>query len=169
MLRFASIIAFAAATTSLVTDCNQSSIFRPTLLALTPDPPVIGEQVLMTVQFTNPGPVVTEGTSTTTITLNGFPITPTVEPLCQNTVCPFAEGANDRSTNSTWPNIKGKIAIKSVWTDAVGNDLLCLLTTIKIAAGHLRPTTANIADTVLLRDDISLKQIAVPVGTELRF
>lgn len=120
-----------------VTDCNPSSIFRPTSLALTPDPPVVGEEVYMTLKFDNPEAAITGGTVTTSLSLNGFPLDPIVEPLCENTACPIAEGANDRSTRSMWPDAKGNIIVKSVWVSAE-KELLCVLTQIRVG-NKLRP------------------------------
>jgi hypothetical protein len=159
MLRLLSFLSIAVAL-GRVSDCNPASVFRPTSLALTPDPPVVGESVHMTLKFDNPAATITEGTATTSLSLNNFPLDPIVEPLCTNTACPILEGANDRSTTSTWPDVKGLVNVKSVWTSA-GNELLCILTQIRVGGNKLR-APANITDPVLFRDDISLKQVALP-------
>jgi hypothetical protein len=162
MRLFAVFLTLAAAFGAVV-DCNTSSLFRPTAIGLTPDPPVVGAPVLMTVQFENPGPEVTNGVVTTSVTLNGLPFSPSVEPLCQNTACPIVVGANDRSTSSTWPDgIAGRVVTKSVWTNEVGDQLLCLLTTVKVGSSRFRPNERadNITIDSLYRDDISQKQVS---------
>jgi hypothetical protein len=162
MLRLLALFAVPAFATAIVTDCNPSSIFRPTVIGLNPDPPIVGQPVRMTVQFENPGPEITSGVATTSVTLNFIPFSPTVEALCQNTACPIVVGANDRSTSSTWPaGINGKLVTKSVWTNDNGVELLCLQTSVKVGSPHLRPsvTADNATLNSLYRDDISLKQV----------
>ena len=156
MLFFLSLLAYAS---SLIKDCNVSSIFRPTSLGLTPDPPVVGQQVRMTVLFDNPGATVIDGTVTTSVTYNFLPLTPTVESLCDNTACPIVNGPNDRSTVSTWPDVRGTVVTKSVWTSTDGDNLLCVQTSVKVGGKRLRGID-NIS-TELFRDDMSLKQVAL--------
>jgi len=156
MLLFMSLLAYA---TGLVKDCNTSSIFRPTTLGLTPDPPIIGQQVRLSVLFYNPGPVVSDGIATTYVTLNYLPMTPNTEALCQNTACPLMTGSNDRSVSATWPDVKGTVVMKSVWKNVMGDELLCLLTTVKSGVNHLRLQSQNISNP--FRDDVSLKQVAL--------
>ena len=119
-----------------ITDCSQGlSVFKFTNLALTPDPPIAGQNVLMTVQFNNPGSPIDSGTVSTTITLNGLPFAPSTEALCTNTQCPLVSGPNDRSTNSTWQNsITGKVQSHIVWNDLDGHQLLCIDITEKMFA-----------------------------------
>lgn len=126
-----------ATTNAAIKDCNPASLFRPTELALTPDPPVRGQPVLMTVKFNNPGPAVDAGTVTTSVSLNGIPFAPSSEALCTNTVCPIPTGAADRSTSTTWPdNVSGKVVSKSVWTGAGGEALLCVQTSVAVGSSH---------------------------------
>jgi len=156
MLFFLSLIAYAA---GIVKDCNISSIFRPTFLGLTPDPPVVGQQIRLSVLFNNPGPAVSDGRVTTSVTLNYLPLSPTTEPLCHNTGCPLVAGPNDRSTVSTWPDVRGNIVTKSVWNSVEGDNLLCVQTSVKV--GNKRLRVSENATTELYRDDVSLKQIAI--------
>lgn len=156
---------FAAAT---ISDCDPASRFRPTELAVTPDPPVANQPVSMTVKFDNPGTEVTDGTVTTSVTMNFIPFQPSEEPLCQNTACPITQGANDRSTSSTWPsNVNGLIVTKSEWVGVDGESLLCVQTKFSVgAAPRLRGGEANetLADAVaaaLWHDDWSAKQVAL--------
>jgi len=153
--------AFATANANIL-DCNTTSVFRPLTLALRPDPPVAGQPVRMTVEFNNPGPDVAEGIVSTSVTLNFIPFTPTVEPLCQNTLCPIVIGFNDRSTQSTWPtDVKGKVITKSVWATLEGDTLLCVQTTVTVGAPpRFRYTDANTSRVAtLFRDDISQKRM----------
>jgi hypothetical protein len=118
-----------------ITNCGQSSRFDITALALHPDPPIPGKQVDMVVQFINPGSEVKDGTSTTSVTLNFIPFQPTVTPLCEDTLCPLANGANDRSTNSIWPEtVTGTVSSKIVWTAFDGSELLCISIKTKVIA-----------------------------------
>jgi hypothetical protein len=111
-----------------ITDCSKgASYFKPTDLALSPDPPQLGQPLYMTVKFDNPGADVTGGTVSTSVTLNYIPFQPTVESLCTNTQCPLTSGPNDRSTSSVWPdNVSGKVVSKIVWAGADGSELLCV-------------------------------------------
>jgi hypothetical protein len=115
-------------------DCDNASVFRPTALALNPDPPVRGKPVTMTVLFNNPGETVYDGKVVTTMSLNGIPFSPSTEALCENTECPILTGSNDRSAVSTWPDsVSGKVTSKSQWFDATGNSLLCVQTKVTVA------------------------------------
>lgn len=118
-----------------IKDCsNGASLLQLTDLALLPDPPVRNQPLDMTVKFVNPGPEITDGTVTTSVTLNFIPFQPTVEALCTNTQCPLVSGANDRSTSSTWPdNVSGSITSKIEWTAVDGTQLLCIQITAKVA------------------------------------
>jgi len=130
------LLAFAMfhTTNANIKDCSSAnSLFDFTDLALKPDPPVPGQQVAMTVRFTNPGGTLDDGTVTTSITLNFIPFTPSVEPLCTNTKCPILNGLNDRSTIGTTPtSIQGKVVTKIVWTAINGSELLCIETTFSL-------------------------------------
>jgi len=132
------LLAFAMfhATDANIKDCSSgNSLFDFTDLALKPDPPVPGQQVAMTVRFTNPGGTVDDGTVTTSVTLNFVPFTPSVEPLCTNTKCPIVNGLNDRSTVGTTPtSIQGKVVTKIVWTAVNGSELFCIETSFSLGS-----------------------------------
>lgn len=108
MIRLALLALFAAtATRASISDCG--SAFQITQLALTPDPPVQGRAVFLTLVFNNNEPdAVSAGTVTTDITRNGLPLSPSTQPLCDETECPILTGPNNRSTNTTWPAVSGK-------------------------------------------------------------
>jgi hypothetical protein len=128
------LLALLGAAAAAITDCDTSSVFRPTELSLVPDPPVRGQTVLMTVKFNNPGPEITDGKVVTSITLNGLPLTPSTDSLCANTQCPLVIGPNDRTATSTWPTtVSGKVVSKSQWFSPAGQSLLCVQTNVRVA------------------------------------
>jgi hypothetical protein len=144
--------------TASVKDCsNGASVFQLTDLSLTPSTPVRGQNLDMTVIFNNPGTEITDGTVTTTVTLNFIPFQPTVEALCTNTQCPLVSGTNDRSTYSVWPdNVSGSITSKIEWTALDGTQLLCIQINAKVAAPEgmrfrrqYNQTDANVLATAL--------------------
>jgi hypothetical protein len=132
---FTLLLSTVAFTQASIKDCDLSSQFKLTDLALYPDPPKRDEQVYMTVIFNNPGPEITDGKVTTSVTLNGIPFTPDVKPLCENTDCPLMVGINNRSTMSVWPStVSGKVNSKIQWVDTNGKSLLCIQTSVAVSA-----------------------------------
>jgi len=139
MLRRLLIAVAAACTFGSITDCNTASVFRPTQLALTPDPPVRGQPLKMTVVFNNPGAPVADGKVVTSLSLNGIPFSPSTEALCTNTECPITTGVNDRSAISTWPStVSGKVVSKSEWFGPAGESLLCVQVKATVSTPRLR-------------------------------
>lgn len=139
---FTLLLSAFAFTQASIKDCDPSSQFKLTDLTLYPDPPKRGEQVYMTVIFNNPGPEITDGKVTTSVTLNGIPFTPDVKPLCENTDCPLTVGINNRSTMSVWPStVSGRINSKIKWQDLTGKSLLCIQTTV--AVSNYEPVPKN--------------------------
>lgn len=139
-----------------IKDCSSgASTLQLTDLALSPDPPVLGQPLDMTVKFNNPGEEIVDGTVTTSVTLNFIPFQPTVEALCTNTQCPLVSGANDRSTSSVWPdNVSGSIVSKIEWTAVDGTQLLCIQINAKVAAAkglrhQYNQTDADVVATAL--------------------
>jgi hypothetical protein len=136
-----------------ITDCsNGASVLKLTTLTLSPDPPVRNQNLDMGVVFNNPGAPITDGTVTTSVTLNWIPFQPTVEPLCTNTQCPLETGSNDRSTSSVWPDtVSGNVVSKIEWTGVDGSQLLCIKISTKVAANetvqnYLRGSSAAYSD-----------------------
>lgn len=129
-------------TDAKIVDCsNGGSLFKVTELALSPDPPIRGKQVDMIVKFDNPGSEISEGSVTTSISLNYIPFQPSTEALCTSTICPLVSGPNDRSTNSVWPDsVSGIVSSKIVWKGVDDSELLCIQINTKVAATEkLRP------------------------------
>jgi hypothetical protein len=148
---FTLLLSALAFTQATIKNCDLSSQFKLTDLALYPDPPKRGEQVYMTVIFDNPGSEITDGKVTTSLTLNGIPFTPDVKPLCQDTECPLAVGMNNRSTMSVWPStVSGKINSKIQWMDTNGKSLLCIQTLVAVSA--YEPVPLNMSLVPIYRD-----------------
>lgn len=136
-----------------IQDCsNGLSTLKLTSLSLEPVLPIVNEPVIMTVQFNNPGSDIINGTVNTAITYNFLPLKPSLEDLCTNTVCPITSGFNDRSTNSTWPNIKGSIVSTITWTAFDGSQLLCIKISLKTVRTKLRGNY-NISGISLFKDN----------------
>lgn len=119
-----------------IKDCDPSSVFRPTQLAITPDPPIPGQSVKLTLLFDNPGEEITEGTVTTTLSVNFLPFAPTTTSLCENTACPIITGTNDRSTETTFPDVTGIIKSRVTWMGPEGESLLCIDTSFKVSTNN---------------------------------
>jgi hypothetical protein len=131
------LLPFLTATYATIKDCDTSSQFKFTDLALYPESPKVGENVYMTVIFHNPGPEIIDGKAVTSVTWNGIPLTPTTKPLCESTDCPLTVGVNNRSTMSTWPSgVTGKVNSKIQWFDTQGKSLLCIQSSVSVAADN---------------------------------
>ena len=115
-----------------IQDCNTSSVFQLTKLDLLPTSPTPGQPLAMTVQFNNPGPIVSDGIVTTSVTYNFIPFSPTTEALCTNTACPLVTGFNDRSTTNPWPDVTGSVTSVIKW-NLDGENLLCIKINVKTA------------------------------------
>jgi hypothetical protein len=91
----------------------------------------------MIVEFDNPGPDVTDGKVSTSLSLNYIPVPTDVKPLCEDTECPIVSGFNNRSTSSVWPDtVSGKVNSKIVWTGVDGKTLLCLQMTTTVTTDN---------------------------------
>jgi hypothetical protein len=133
LLKLVTLCTLIISSFATIKDCDPTSVFRPTQLTLSPDPPVPGKPIRLTLIFDNTGPEITDGTVSTSITLNYIPISPTSGPLCENTACPIIPGSNDRSTETTFPSVTGLVHSKVTWTGPQGQSLLCIDTTFKVA------------------------------------
>lgn len=85
------------------------------------------------VAYDLPAPEITGGTATYSVTYNGIPFPPTLNPLCDETQCPKSIGFNNETSWSTFPSgISGKITSSVKWNDQ-NNDLVwCVETTWKV-------------------------------------
>jgi hypothetical protein len=151
LLRLIAVVAAAAsAAIATITDCSAPTApFKISRLALRPDPPTPGLPVVLDLEFSNSGPEITPanaGVAATVITLNGLPFSDS-KPLCDDTACPIATGFNNRSSETTWPDVTGKVVSTIRWTDAADTELLCIQTTVRVGAppvlrGQRRPSLA---------------------------
>lgn len=132
MIRILTLCALIAGSFASIKDCDPSSIFRPTQLSISPDPPIPGQLVKLSLVFDNTGDEVNDGTVTTSITLNSIPISPSTVSLCENTICPIIHGINDRSTETTFPSVTGIIKSRVTWTGSKGESLLCIESSLKV-------------------------------------
>ncbi len=136
LLKLIALCTFFTNAFATIKDCDTTSVFRPTELALTPDPPVPEQPVYLTLLFDNTGQIVTNGTITTSINVNYVPITPTLNPLCDNTECPIIPGTNNRSTETIFPSFTGIFRSRVTWTSKDGQILLCIDTNFKVNNPH---------------------------------
>ncbi len=116
-----------------VADCGAgTSLFKITEISQSPDAQVTAcQNVSMNLFYTVPEEI-HGGKATTSLSLNGLPLTPTVDDLCTKTVCPIAMGDHDGSSWFSFPSgVTGKITTKITWEDMEGRQLLCIASSLK--------------------------------------
>lgn len=116
---------------STIQDCDSSSLFRPIILELVPDPPIRNQPLFLNLVFYNPGENINDGTAKINIDINGLPYSET-QSLCETTQCPILNGYNNRSSITDWPDLTGKVVSRITWTDIYEKSLLCIELHIKI-------------------------------------
>jgi len=153
-----------------IQDCNTNSLLKLSSLSLTPTIPIPGKDLAMTVQFTNPGSEIINGTVTTSITYNFIPFQPITEDLCVNTQCPLVSGFNDRSTTNPWPDVKGTVVFKIEWNTLDDQNILCIQ--INVKTGFIRQSSTeglmklknifqgNVSEGFCPADDLWLENVA---------
>lgn len=117
-----------------VNDCSAGkSIFTLNSASVTPDIPVAGENVYITIFYTVPeGMTVTGGTSEYSATYNFLPLSTTIEPLCSDVPCPLRSGQYTNESETMWPSgISGTLSTQMKWFDTDKDLLLCLGVTWK--------------------------------------
>lgn len=125
--------------TASVKDCSSgSSLFTLNSASVTPDIPVAGDQVQLSIDYTVPeGLTVTDGTSEYAVTYNFMPFAPTIEPLCANVPCPLLAGSYKNDSVSTWPSgLSGTIVTQMKWYDLDRDLLLCVGISWKTLSNH---------------------------------
>jgi hypothetical protein len=124
------LIAYMAilSTEATIKSCSSAnSKFEFYAVSLKPDPPIRGQPVTLSVDFTNPGDTIQSGTIETSISLNYIPLPTQTTPLCEYTECPLVSGTQTRISKMTWPDtVRGRIVSKLVWKDVSDNELLCI-------------------------------------------
>jgi hypothetical protein len=128
------LLTLLATASAFVQNCNPSSVFQTTELSLTPDPPIPGKPFVLTLVFQNPASTITNGTITSSTTIDYVPYPTSTAPLCEDTKCPIQPGKNDRSATTVWPtSVSGHITGKEQWYDGDGNELLCIHMSFTVA------------------------------------
>lgn len=116
-----------------IRDCGNGQ-GRAALLAFDSEPlnPVAGDNVTLWIAYDLPAPEITGGTATYSFTYNGIPFPATVDPLCEQTMCPKSTGFNNETTWSLFPSgISGKVVSKIQWNDQNDDLVWCVETTWK--------------------------------------
>ena len=113
---------------AIIKSCSSAnSKFELHAVSLKPDPPIRGQPVELSVDFTNPGDTVVDGKVITSISLNYIPLPSQTTPLCDYTECPIVFGEQIRTSKTIFPdNVSGRISTKMVWKDSSDNELLCI-------------------------------------------
>jgi len=118
-----------------VSDCGAGkSVFTINSQGFGPDPPIVGENATLLIDYTVPdGVTVDAGTAKYSITLNGIPFPATNDDLCTQIVCPQVPGTTNLTSSSVWDGgVSGKIVSKIEWFDTSNQLLLCSQTTIRV-------------------------------------
>lgn len=133
---------------SQVTDCGAGkSVFQINSQDFVPNPPVVGENATLWIDYTVPdGVQVDAGTAKYSVTLNGIPFPATKEDLCTQIACPQVPGTYNITSTDVWDGgISGKIISKIEWFDPNGNSLLCSQTTMRVGfRPNLRHNTSGL-------------------------
>ena len=127
-------LALLGASLSSIRDCGNGQ-GRATLLAFDSQPatPKAGDNVSLWVAYDLPAPDITGGTATYSVTYNGIPFPPTVNPLCDETECPKYTGFNNETSSSIFPSgMSGKITSSVKWNDQNDDLVWCVETTWKV-------------------------------------
>jgi hypothetical protein len=127
LVKILNFIGFIAA--PILRDCGAGkSLFTINSLSLSPASPNPGDNVLLNLDYTVPqGLTVVGGDATYSITYNFLPLSPTVEPLCQDIPCPLVSGRYVNHSSSVWPTgLSGTLDTKIIWTSEMGAQLLCM-------------------------------------------
>lgn len=128
------LLTLLAASLSTIRDCGNGQ-GRASLLAFDSQPasPKAGDNVTLWVAYDLPAPEITGGTATYSVTYNGIPFPPTVNPLCDETECPKPTGFNNETSSSIFPSgLSGKITSSVKWTDQNDDLVWCVETTWKV-------------------------------------
>lgn len=129
------ILSLLSYTTANVVDCAEgTSIFTINSQDFQPNPPIVGENATLWIDYTVPSGVsVDSGSAKYSVSLNGIPFPTTTEDLCTQVVCPQVDGTYNITTSSLWEGgISGKIVSTIQWYDANGAELLCSRMTLRL-------------------------------------
>lgn len=122
-----------AATVSLK-DCGNPTTDQAVIkgFGFSPSSPVAGDPTELWVAYDLKS-AITGGTATYSLSLNGIPLTPTVDDLCTQTSCPKEVGTYNETSKSTFPSgVTGKVLSKIQWKNQDDQPVWCLESTFKI-------------------------------------
>ena len=124
---FKALLLAALATLSVsqpvATNCNTNSVFKVDQIAVEYELPPINSTLI--VGYTVPS-VIEDGLATYTCTLNGFPVINEQVPLCQETVCPIAEGFHNDSSSFQTGLASGTLSCSLKWLAIDSSVLRCI-------------------------------------------
>lgn len=117
-----------------VTDCNTTSLFHINSQNFQPDPPIVGQNATLWIDYTVPeGLQINSGTAKYSVSINGIPLTPTTEDLCTQITCPQVPGTYNITSTSVWNGgISGKLVSTIQWYDTNNTELLCSKTKVTV-------------------------------------
>jgi hypothetical protein len=131
MIRAVVAIVAAATVHASISSCGTGQ-FSLTGLQLTPDPPIVGQNVTMSVTFNNPGPAISAGTAKYAINYNGIPYSST-DDLCTQIACPIEIGERTEVSSNLWDgSLSGKITSQINWAATDGTLLACIQTVTRV-------------------------------------
>ena len=121
-----------------ITDCSTaSSIGHIRKLSLEPAAPISGEWVMVSIEY-DLDTDVTDGVASYSASYNGFPLTPTTEPLCpdfaKTTPCPISAGPvyYQNMIQMGDGTIHGTVSTTTKWSDQFNFQILCWGFTVRI-------------------------------------
>ena len=115
-------------------DCGNPTTDQGTITGygFSPSNPVAGDPTELWVAYDLKSNI-TGGSATYSVSLNGIPLTPTVDDLCTQTSCPKQVGVYNETSKSTFPSgISGKVVSKIQWKNQDSQPIWCLESTFKI-------------------------------------
>ncbi len=117
-----------------VSDCNEQSIFHINSQDFQPNPPRVGENATLWIDYTVPDGIdIESGTAKYSVSLNGIPFAPTTEDLCTQITCPQVPGTYNITSSSIWNGgISGKVTSTIQWYNQNNTELLCSRTTFRV-------------------------------------
>ena len=130
-------LSFLSFVYAAIKDCSSTShTGHIQAISMEPAAPISGQSAFIQIDYTLDTPV-TDGTATYSASLNGFPLSPTTQPLCPDlaltTPCPIAVGAvHYEDILQLDDNTHGTVVARTVWRDQTGVEILCWEFTIRI-------------------------------------
>lgn len=129
------LLALFGLASATLSDCGLGkSLFKIQDQGFSPSPPISGEEYIYWFSYSVPPDVfIDSGKAEYSVTLNGIPLTPSVDVLCSQTVCPKTDGVYNETSHDVWPSgVSGKVQLKLSWYDDKDNLLLCSQVTERV-------------------------------------